>query len=87
MKGYYYVGLDVHKKTVSCCVKEMDGQIVEERVVPARRRDLVAWAESMEEPWMGGMEATLFSGWIYDVLLPHAASLTVGHSYMLKGGI
>ena len=84
MKAYYYVGLDVHKKSVSVCVKEADGRIVQERALPARRRDLVAWAQSLKQPWRGAMEATLFSGWIYDVLVPHAHSLTVGHSYMIR---
>jgi len=84
MTEYYYVGLDVHKKSVSCCVKKADGQIVDERSVPARREDLVAWAESVGRPWNGCMEATLFSGWIYDTLLPHAASLEVGHPLMIK---
>jgi len=30
------------------------------------------------------MEATLFTGWVYDFLLPHAHELKVGHSYMLR---
>ena len=30
------------------------------------------------------MEATLFTGWIYDFLLPHADELKVGHPAMLK---
>jgi len=28
------------------------------------------------------MEATVFTGWIYDYLLPRAASLKVGHPLM-----
>jgi hypothetical protein len=31
MKGYHYVGFDVHKKTIAFCVKEADGKIVEEQ--------------------------------------------------------
>lgn len=30
------------------------------------------------------MEATMFTGWIYDFLLPHAAELKVAHPAMLK---
>jgi hypothetical protein len=30
------------------------------------------------------MEATMFSGWIYDHLKPHAAPLKVAHSLMLR---
>lgn len=33
---------------------------------------------------MGGLEATLFAGWIYDELKPYAAELKVGHPAMLK---
>jgi hypothetical protein len=37
MDSVYYVGLDVHKKTISYCVKRIDGTIVSEGQVPARR--------------------------------------------------
>ena len=30
------------------------------------------------------MEATMFSGWIYDHLKPHAATLKVAHPLMLR---
>jgi transposase len=30
------------------------------------------------------MEATLFSGWIYDTLKPFAAELQMGHPAMMK---
>ena len=30
------------------------------------------------------MEATIFSGWIYDHLLPHAAQIKVAHPLMLR---
>jgi transposase len=33
---------------------------------------------------VGGLEATLFSGWIYDVLEPFAVALQVGHPLRLK---
>jgi hypothetical protein len=30
------------------------------------------------------MEATIFTGWIYDHLLPHAAQVKVAHPLMLR---
>ena len=60
----HYIGFDVHKKTVSYCVKAGDGRIVEEGTLRATRKVLQAWAEQRREPWHGAMEATLFSGWI-----------------------
>ena len=80
----YYVGLDVHKKTVSYCVKMSDGTVVNQGVVPATRRDLKRWVSTLGERWIGGLEATLFTGWIYDFLKPYALELHVGHPLRLK---
>ncbi len=84
MEELYYVGLDIHKRTVSYCVKRRDGQIVGEGVVDSRRADLEAWARSLPGTWIGAMEATLFMRWIYDTLLPFAGELKVAHPAELK---
>jgi len=84
MEGYHYVGLDVHKKMIAYCVKTAAGSIVEEGTVRATRRDLAAWSEALPRPWLGAMEATLFTDWVYDFLKPRAHDLKVGHSYMLR---
>src|SRR5580692_7652012 len=75
----HYIGFDVHKKSISYCVKTADGTIVEEGKLRATRQALREWAEKRREPWHGAMEATLFSGWIYDALKPYAAALQMGH--------
>jgi len=80
----HYIGFDVHKKSVSYCVKTADGTIVEEGKVNATRQKLRQWAQKRQEPWHGAMEATLFSGWIYDVLKPFAAELQIGNPSMMK---
>jgi transposase len=79
-----YVGLDVHKKTIAYCVKTQSGKRVEEGEIPARRAELGAWAARLRRPWTGALEATLFTGWIYDFLRPHAAALKVAHPAMLQ---
>ena len=70
MKSVYYLGLDVHKKTISYCLKKADGKIVSEGTVKSRRDDLKRWVEQLPTPWKGASEATLFTGWIYDFLKP-----------------
>jgi transposase len=80
----HYIGLDVHKKSISYCVKTADGKIVEEGKLRATRQALRAWAEKRTEAWHGAMEATLFSSWIYDVLKPFAAELQMGNPSMMK---
>jgi len=80
----HYIGFDVHKKSVSYCVKIADGTIVEEGKLRATHEALRQWAGKRREPWRGAMEATLFSGWIYDTLKPFAAELQMGHPAMMK---
>src|SRR5262249_5056845 len=74
-----YIGFDIHKKTISFCAKVQDGTILEEGTIPALRNKLLAWAKARPRPWIGAMEATLFTGWIYDLLKPLAQELKVAH--------
>jgi len=75
----YYIGLDVHKRTISYCVKDGSGAIHAEGTIPATRFDLDRWMKTLPQPWTAAMEATVFTGWIHDHLLPHAAALKVAH--------
>jgi hypothetical protein len=36
----YYIGLDVHKKTISYCVKDASGQVQQEGKIGSTRREL-----------------------------------------------
>lgn len=80
----YYIGLDIHKKTISYCVKHGGGEIHKAGVVSATRAGLEEWLKTLPQPWAAAMEATLFTGWVYDHLLPHADSLKVAHPLMLR---
>jgi transposase len=80
----YYIGLDVHKKTISYCVKDAAGHVHREGKIGSTRRELDAWIKTLPEPRMIAMEATIFTGWIYDHLLPHAEKVKVAHPLMLR---
>jgi len=84
MKTTYYIGLDVHKKTIAYCIKTVTGELVDQGAVSADRASLRHWLDTIPGPWVGAMEATMFTGWIYDFLLPHADALKVAHPEMLK---
>src|SRR5246500_5447336 len=84
MQTMYYIGLDVHKKKISYCVKDGSGHIHAEGAIPAARSDLDRWMKTLPRPWSAAMEATIFTGWIYDHLKPHAAALKVAHPLMLR---
>ena len=84
MEPMYYIGLDVHKRKISYCVKDGSGRIHAEGSLSATRQDLDHWMRSLPQPWSAAMEATMFTGWIYDHLKPHAAALKVAHPLMLR---
>jgi len=80
----YYIGLDVHKRTISYCLKDVSGTIHAEGTIPATRFHLNQWMKMLPQPWTAAMEATVFTSWIYDHLRPHAAGLKVAHPLMLR---
>src|SRR5215472_630895 len=80
----YYIGLDVHKKTISYCVKDASGQVQREGAIGATRRELDIWIQTLPQPRIMAMEATIFTGWIYDHLLPHAEHVKVAHPLLLR---
>jgi transposase len=79
-----FIGLDIHKKTISYCVKDNSGKVLSEGKMPATRQGLQEWIGTLAKPWTVAMEATMFTGWIYDYLRPHAAAVKVAHPLMLR---
>lgn len=84
METVYTIGLDIHKKTIAYCIKKEDGRKVREGEIEASRKALLQWVSEIPGAWKGAMEATMFTGWVYDFLKPHARELKVAHPEMLK---
>src|ERR1700741_2600771 len=84
MNAIHYIGLDVHKKTISYCIKTAAGQIVKEGTLVADRTVLRSWAGGWQAAWHGALEATIFSAWIYGPLQPYAERLDMGHPAKMK---
>ncbi len=84
MNNMNFIGLDIHKKSISCCVRQADGTIIQESTIAATRHTLDEWMRQLPQPWMAGMEATLFTGWIYDHLVAGGGMVKVAHPAMLQ---
>ena len=80
----YFIGLDIHKKTISYCVKDVAGHVHQEGKFGSTRRELDIWLRTVPQPRTIAMEATMFTGWIYDHLLPHAEKVKVANPLMLR---
>jgi len=84
MRTLYYIGLDIHKKVIAYCIKSIDGGLAEAWKIAATRKALDEWMNGLPGPWIGAMEATIFTGWIYDYLNPYAVELKVANPAMLR---
>jgi len=80
----YYAGLDIHKKTIAYCIIRADGKVHAEGSIPANRGAVRAWVKSVDVAFFAGMEATMFTGWVYDTLLEAGVAVEVGYPAMLK---
>ena len=84
MQPMYCVGLDVCKRKICSCGKDGGGKLHSEGTIPATRLDLPPGMRAMPQSWIAATEATMFTGWIYDHLKPHAAALKVARPLMLR---
>lgn len=80
----YYAGLDMHKLSISVCIKKADGSIAGEEKLPATRGALRAWAARAPRPLVAGLEATLLSHWIYSTLGPLVDTVLMGHPARMR---
>jgi len=65
-------------------VKDASGKVHQQGKVGTTRWELDTWLKTLPQPWTAAMEATIFTGWIYDHLKPHAAAVKVAHPLMLR---
>jgi len=79
-----YLGLDVHKKTISYCLRQADGTILREGTIEATREALAGLQAKVPQPWIAGLEATMFSAWIRDHIRAQGGKVKVAHSMMLR---
>jgi len=63
----YHIGLNVHKKTISYCVKDASGQVHQEGKIKSTRHALDGWMRTLPQPRTMAMEATLGAGGMGEV--------------------
>ena len=58
MERVYYVGLDIHKKMITYCIKLNDGTVFEQGSIEAERGALRQWLGGLPGPWKGALSVT-----------------------------
>jgi transposase len=80
----YYVGLDIHKRTIAYCATTSGGTVKLEGEIPSTRAAIRDLAGKIGTRWVGAMEATIFTGWVYDEFMKYGHRLRVASPSMLK---
>jgi len=47
MNAFYYIGLDIHKKVISYCIKALDGRLIGQGKIDADRKALGEWVQGL----------------------------------------
>ena len=79
-----FVGIDLHKKTISICVVDQERKIVDRRrLFTAEPRRIVAFFEALG-PFQGVVEATSNYEWLFELLEPLADRMVLAHPRKLR---
>ncbi len=55
MNDHYYIGLDIHKKSITFVIKTKEGELVRQGRLEATHPALTAWAAAIDCPWVGAL--------------------------------
>ena len=68
-----YVGMDVHKQTISIAVRNAAGKIVMECVIETKASTILQFFDGLRGEVQVTFEEGTWAAWLYDLLKPHAA--------------
>jgi hypothetical protein len=64
MSTLYYIGLDIHKRVISYCIKAIDGRLIGQGKIEADRKSLDEWVKGLPCPWVGELTALT---WVLEI--------------------
>src|ERR1700731_4433628 len=77
MTGTKYIGMDVHKESISIAVRNAAGKIVMECVIETKANLVVDFIHGLRGELHVTFEEGTWATWLYDLLKPHVTKLVV----------
>src|SRR5256886_17358566 len=77
MDNLRYIGLDVHRDTISAAVLDHDGKLIMQSVVPTRASAILDFLHGIRGTLHVTFEEGIHSAWLYDLLQPRVARVLV----------
>ena len=75
--GIRYVGLDVHRDSISVAVLNQAGKLVKEAVIPTQEAALLGWLRELRGPLHVVLEEGTWAAWLYELLSGRVAKVVV----------
>ena len=75
--GIRYVGLDVHKDSISVAVRDGRGKVVQETVLPTSEAALLGWVKEQRGTLHVALEEGTWAAWLYELLVVRVARVVV----------
>jgi len=72
-----YIGMDVHKETISIAVLSSSGKWVMESVIETRASTVVQFVQGLRGDLHVTLEEGTWAAWLYDLLKPHVGEVLV----------
>src|SRR5258708_22505870 len=77
MTSTKYIGMDVHKESISIAVMNAAGKIVMECVIETKANMILQCIDGLRGDWHVTFEEGTSAAWLYDLLKPHVTELIV----------
>jgi hypothetical protein len=77
MTSTKYIGMDVHKESISIAVLNFAGKVVMECVIETKASTLLQFIHGLRGDVHLTFEEGTWAGWLYDLLKPHVTELLV----------
>src|SRR3974390_1118304 len=72
-----YVGMDVHKESISIAVRNAAGKIVMECVIETKAGTILQFFDGLRGEVQVTFEEGTWAAWLYDLLKPHVTKVVV----------
>jgi hypothetical protein len=77
MDSKKYIGMDVHKESISIALRNGAGKIVMECVIETKASVILEFIDGLRGDLQVSFEEGTWAAWLYDLLKPHVKKLVV----------
>src|SRR5882724_4822597 len=72
-----YIGMDIHKETISIAVMKGAGKLVMESIIETKASTILQFIQGVRGDLHVTFEEGTWAAWLYDLLKPHVTKLVV----------